>query len=175
MTPIKKITVEEATENDYSRNKKSDNIENRQKRLGFFPGLKNRFTSLNYFCFLFRTEKMNIPMLYSQYDPETKETAFCLNYIYSSKNLKKIPIPEKPDQDNKISYYSKYQENLMNETPGLFIFLIDQSGSMRGNSINLVKKALTLFIQSLPAKSFFQLIGLSSYFYGFTGKILRIS
>ena len=132
---------------------------------GFFPGLKNRFTSLNYFCFLFRTEKMNIPMLYSQYDPETKETAFCLNYIYSSKNLKKIPIPEKPDQDNKVSYYSKYQENLMNETPGLFIFLIDQSGSMRGNSINLVKKALTLFIQSLPAKSFFQLIGFGSNFH----------
>ena len=39
MTPIKKITVEAATESDYSRNKKSDKIEERQKRLGFFPGL----------------------------------------------------------------------------------------------------------------------------------------
>ena len=103
-----------------------------------FPGLKNRFTALNYFCFLFRTEKMNVPKLYCQYDPETKETAYCLNYIYSSKNLKSIPVPEKPDQDNNISYYTKYQENLINETPGLFIFLVDQSGSMRGNSIDLV-------------------------------------
>jgi hypothetical protein len=124
-----------------------------------FPGLKNRFTALNYFSFLFRTEKMNIPKLFYQYDPETKETAYCLNYIYSSKNLKNIPIPEKPDQDNNISYYTKYQENLINETPGLFIFLVDQSGSMRGNSIDLVKKALALFIQSLPPKSYFQLIG----------------
>ena len=70
--------------------------------------------------------------------PETKETSYCLNYIYSSKNLKSIPVPEKPDQDNNISYYTKYQENLINETPGLFIFLVDQSGSMRGNSIDLV-------------------------------------
>ena len=129
-----------------------------------FPGLKNRFTALNYFSFLFRTEKMNIPKLYCQYDPETKETAYCLNYIYSSKNIKNIPVPEKPDQDNNISYYTKYQENLINETPGLFIFLVDQSGSMRGNSIDLVKKALALFIQSLPPKSYFQLIGFGTNF-----------
>ena len=129
-----------------------------------FPGLRNRFTSLNYFSFLFRTEKMNIPTLYSQYDPETKETAYCLNYVYCSKNLKNIPVPEKPDQDNKVSYYEKYQENLINETPGLFIFLVDQSGSMRGNSISLVKKALNLFMQSLPPKSYFQLIGFGSNF-----------
>ena len=132
---------------------------------GQFPGLKNRFTALNYFCFLFRTEKMNTPKLYYQYDPETKETAYCLNYIYSSKNLKNIPVPEKPDQDNNISYYAKYQENLINESPGLFIFLVDQSGSMRGNSINLVKKALALFIQSLPPKSYFQLIGFGTNFH----------
>ena len=124
-----------------------------------FPGLRNGFTALNYFCFLFRTEKMNKPMLYYQYDPEKKETAYCLNYIYNSKKIKEIPVPAKPDQDSKISYYTKYQENLMNDTPGLFIFLVDQSGSMRGNSIDLVKKALVLFMQSLPQKSYFQLIG----------------
>ena len=132
---------------------KNTNIKNK------FPGLRNGFTALNYFCFLFRTEKMNKPMLYYQYDPEKKETAYCLNYVYNSKNMKEIPVPQKPDQDNKISYYSKYQENLMNDTPGLFIFLVDQSGSMRGNSIDLVKKALILFMQSLPQKSYFQLIG----------------
>ena len=130
-----------------------------------FPGLKNGYTALNYFCFLFRTEKINTPILYYQYDPETKETAYCLNYIYNSKNIKTIPIPEKPDQDNNISYYTKYQENLINETPGLFIFLVDQSGSMRGNSIDLVKKALVLFIQSLPPKSYFQLIGFGTSFH----------
>ena len=107
---------------------------------------------------------MNKPMLYYQYDPEKKEVAYCLNYIYNSKNIKEIPIPEKPDQNCNVSYYSKYQENLMNDTPGLFIFLVDQSGSMKGNSIDLVKKALVLFVQSLPQKSYFQLIGFGTDF-----------
>ena len=156
-------------QNVNNNNNTVGNLNNINNKITFdnegFPGLKNRFTPLNYFSFLFRTEKINKPILYYQYDPETKETAYCLNYIYSSKNLKNIPIPEKPDQDNSISYYEKYQENLINETPGLFIFLVDQSGSMRGNSINLVKKALTLFIQSLPPKSYFQLIGFGSNFH----------
>ena len=116
------------------------------------------------FCILFRTEKMNEPLLCTQYNPEFKETAYSINYVYASKNVKEIPIPEKPDEDNTISYTAKYEENINNETPGLFIFLIDQSGSMSGKSIELVRKALLLFIQSLPEHSYFQLIGFGSDF-----------
>ena len=118
--------------------------------------------SYSSFCILFRTENMNKPLLCTQYNPEFKETAYSLNYVYTSKNLKEIPIPEKPDEDNNISYAEKYEENNVNETPGLFIFLIDQSGSMSGKSIELVKESLVLFMQSLPDKSYFQLIGFGS-------------
>lgn len=38
-----------------------------------YPGRRNGYTPLNYFNFLFRTEKMNKPMLYYQYDPEKKK------------------------------------------------------------------------------------------------------
>ena len=114
------------------------------------------------FSILFRTEKMNKPIMYSQYNPEKNETAYSINYTYISKNLKEIPVAEKPDEDNTISYIAKYEDNIINETPGLFIFLIDQSGSMHGKSIELVKKALLLFIQSLPKESYFQLIGFGS-------------
>ena len=48
--------------------------------------------------------------------------------------------------------------------PGLFIFLIDQSGSMGNGRIDISKKGLELFMQSLPAKSYYQLIGLGSKF-----------
>ena len=124
----------------------------------------NDLSNYSSFCILFRTENMNKPILYYQYNPELKETAYSINFVYTSKNLKEIPIPEKPDDDNTISYISKYEDNIINETPGLFIFLIDQSGSMKGNPIKLVKQALLLFIQSLPANSYFQLIGFGSKF-----------
>ena len=131
---------------------------------GKFVGQVNQPTFYSSFCILFRTEKMNTPILYYQYNPEFKENSYSINYVYPSKSLKNIPIPSQPDQDNKISYYSKYEDNMINETPGLFIFLIDQSGSMSGKSINLVKQALLLFIQSLPEGSYFQLIGFGTSF-----------
>ncbi len=116
-----------------------------------------------FFNILFRTEKMNTPMIYSQYNPERKEYSYVCNYVYSSDKIKEIPIGDKIDEDNKISYYNTFQNN-ENDTPGLFIFLIDQSGSMSGKPINLVKQALLLFIQSLPPKSYFQLIGFGSQY-----------
>ena len=116
------------------------------------------------FSILFRTENMNKPLLCAQYNPQFNETAYSINYIYASKNLKEIPVPEKPDEDSNISYTEKYEENMANETSGLFIFLIDQSGSMYGKPNDLVKQALLLFLQSLPEKSYFQLIAFGSNF-----------
>ena len=129
-----------------------------------FAGKVNQPTFYSSFCILFRTEKMNKPVLYYQYNPEFKEYSYSINYVYSSKALKEIPVPSQPDQDNTVSYYSKYENNMINYTPGLFVFLIDQSGSMDGQSIELVKQALLLFIQSLPQGSYFQLIGFGSDF-----------
>ena len=145
--------------------KNPDNISNiNMDNPNDFSGKENAPTFYSSFCILFRTENINKPILYYQYNPELKETAYSINYVYTSKNMKEIPIPEKPDEDINISYASKYEDNLINETPGLFIFLIDQSGSMRGNSIDLVKQALLLFIQSLPVNSYFQLIGFGTNF-----------
>ena len=56
--------------------------------------------------------------------------------------------------------------------PALFIFLIDQSGSMSGSPIKVASKALLLFLQSLPAGSYYQIIGFGSSYkiYGKTPK-----
>ena len=130
----------------------------------YFKDKINKHIFLSTFCILFRTEKMNEPTLYYQYNEKLNETSYSINYVFSSKSLKSIPLPSEPDQDNKISYCYKYQDNLINDTPGIFIFLIDQSGSMSGKSIDLVRKSLLLFIKSLPAGSYFQLIGFGSNF-----------
>ena len=138
-----------------------------------YPGKVNEPTFLTTFSILFRTENINKPILYYQFNPELNETSYSINYVYSSEELRSIPIPKKPDLDNTISYYSKYENSLINESPGLFVFLIDQSGSMSGKSIELVKQGLLLLIQSLPPNSYFQLIGFGSNFKKYNEKAVE--
>ena len=110
---------------------------------------------------IFRTEKMNEPYLVSQYNPEKDETSYIFGMIYDQKP---ISLPEEPDTDININYYQKYQSDQKTDTPSLFIFLIDQSGSMSGSPMRLVSESLLFFLQSLPKGSYFQLIGFGSSF-----------
>ena len=101
-----------------------------------------------------------------------------LDYIPSSKiyfdlNLNQpfAFIQESSLNSNEINYIIQYKykkENSLNEkettNPALFIFLVDQSGSMDGERIKIASKALLLFIQSLPAGSYYQIIGFGSDF-----------
>ena len=89
---------------------------------------------------LFTTEEMLKPILISQYNNKTNETNYILNYYINN-------------NDNNINT-KRY--------PCLFIFLIDQSGSMQGSSINNLSKALNNLLISLPNNSYYQLIGFGS-------------
>ena len=112
---------------------------------------------------LFRTKDIYKPCLYYQYNPILKKHSYALNYMYCTENvLKSIKTSEKPVEDEIISFYDKYQKNLIYEEPSLFLFLIDQSASMDGKPIELVKESLLIFIQSLPKNSYFQIIGFGS-------------
>ena len=69
---------------------------------------------------------------------------------------------------NEINYFIQYKHKIENNdkekiNPALFIFLVDQSGSMY-KSIKIASKALQLFIQSLPVGSYYQIIGFGSKF-----------
>ena len=127
----------------------------------------------------FTTMDMTIPKLYMQYDEKNDETTCVLNFLFNEEvnlnneslfktieniNINKNNIKE-PEGDNNIDFIEKYySKKHLIEHPGVFIFLIDQSGSMSGEPINLVKEALTLLIQSLPKDSYYQLIGFGSEF-----------
>ena len=86
-------------------------------------------------------QDLNEPLIYSQKSKTNKNE---LNYIIQYKNK----IPKKPN------------ENQIVINPALFIFLIDQSGSMSGTAIKIASKGLKLFLQSLPAKSYYQIMDL---------------
>ena len=64
----------------------------------------------------------------------------------------------------KYKYIQKKLNNNLNLYPALYIFLIDQSASMRGESMKVAVQALILFLQSLPAGSYYQIIGFGSYY-----------
>ena len=90
----------------------------------------------------FQIEGYDKPKLYKQYDPINNETSFLLSYF---------KINEKQDENN-----------ITKSFPGLYYFIIDQSGSMSGKPIKLVIQTLKVFMQSLSKGSYYQLIGFGS-------------
>ena len=88
--------------------------------------------------------------LFSQVSSKNKdEQSFLLNYKFTDLEKSKSKIKKSNQEDIKLS-------------PALFIFLVDQSGSMSGSSIKVASKALLLFLQSLPVGSYYQIIGFGS-------------
>ena len=87
---------------------------------------------------LFKTKNMEKPFMLCQYNPELNE----MNYI--------------------LNYYNINYSNINNKQyPCLFIFLIDQSGSM-DDKIKTASKTLKKLFQKLPENSYYQLIGFGS-------------
>ena len=124
---------------------------------------------------IFRTKDINKDKLFFQEDPNKSK-----NYYILQKTLE---IPEfnlnsknQIDEDENINYASllKSKENDENNNDNAcYIFLLDQSGSMSGQSIEICKKSLLLFLQSLNNGCYFQLIGFGSNFEYYTNEPLE--
>ena len=124
---------------------------------------------------IFRTKDINKDKLFFQEDPNKNK-----NYYILQKTLE---IPEfnlnsknQIDEDENINYASLLQskENDKNNNDNAcYIFLLDQSGSMSGQSIEICKKSLLLFLQSLNNGCYFQLIGFGSDFEYYTNEPLE--
>ena len=105
-----------------------------------------------------------IEKLSSYYYKKNNSSKIYFNTIYTEPKVF-LQKSSKFKEDNYIIQYKKEESKIDSEiSPALFIFLIDQSGSMSGSRIEISKKALELFMQSLPAKSYYQLIGFGTDF-----------
>ena len=117
---------------------KKFNNDNTQCELNYNTlNFTNKERSENEFKILFRTESINELNLIKQYDPKNDETSCIINMTYNDKK---------------------------GINPALFIFLIDQSGSMSGERLNIAIETLIFFLKSLPKNSYYQLIGFSTGF-----------
>ena len=112
---------------------------------------------------IFRTESMNKLNLLTLFDEKRDETSCILSMVYNKDEIV-IPFQGSPDKNCDINYINVYQQNIINSNPSIFIFLLDQSGSMSGNPMKVAIESLILFLQSLPKKSYYQIIGFGSTF-----------
>ena len=144
-----KLKEEEINENKFFIKYEYINLEIEEPKVGSITYLSNNEnlktlyipSSKIYFEF-----ESNNSILFLQNNPKNKnEQSYILNY----KLIQNTKKDNSNDEDIKLS-------------PALFIFLIDQSGSMAGSRIKIASKALLLFLQSLPAGSFYQIIGFGS-------------
>ena len=136
--------------------------------------LEEKYTNENYCEYLIKYEYKDLneekPITFLEKDN---------NYLPSSKicfeleNKEPICFCQKNPTQNELNYIIQYKHTLKelnteieytNLNPALFIFLLDQSGSMSGHSMTVANKALILFLQSLPAGSYYQIIGFGSDF-----------
>ena len=115
---------------------------------GFNPRAKGGHAGLNEY---FKSSKLTFTLettkqvtLFKQKNTKINEITYTLN----------IPLPN----------FNLRKKGEIYTVPSLFIFLIDQSGSMSGSPMELVKQALKLFLHSIPKGSFYQLIGFGSRF-----------
>ena len=126
---------------------------------------------------IFRTEKINEEVLYYQSDQRRKKSYYMLQKTLIKPEFSK-EFKDQIDEDENLNYVSmlkneEKEEKEKEKSKACYIFLLDQSGSMMGDRIELSCKSLLLFLQSLNENFYFQLIGFGSDFKFFSDKPLE--
>ena len=130
--------------------------------------IKEEYIDENKNNYLIKYEYKNLPKLivykHLDYIPSNK-------IYFEIENNSPILFYQKSSiKEDEINYMIKYKyikkklNNNLNLYPALYIFLIDQSSSMRGEPLEVAVQALILFLQSLPPGSYYQIIGFGTYY-----------
>jgi hypothetical protein len=68
------------------------------------------------------------------------------------------------DMDASKSYFYRYQDGDVKNSPGLYILVVDQTFSMKGKSMDYLKESLKKLLKIIPKGSYYQLIGFHTFF-----------
>ncbi len=97
-----------------------------------------------------------------------------MEYQISENDFKKpeLILEKHPKYENDFCFYYKFlpsniidinlDDIFIEDFKGNFIFVLDRSGSMHGNRIELAKLSLIFFLKSLPEYSKFNIISFGS-------------
>ena len=105
---------------------------------------------------MFESENTEKNILFCQYNKILNNTSYFLNYKFPKEIV-------------------EFKKKINQEETILFIFVLDQSGSMEGRPLNLVKTSLKIFLHSLPENAYFQLIGFGSSFIKYNDSPIKYS
>lgn len=130
---------------------------------------------------LFRTEKIDKIKIIEEYDAKLDLYSYNINYLLDKYNNVKLnntknynnEINDALDTNSENLYTDIFDSKIINDSPAYFTFLIDQSGSMEGESIKLARESLIVFIKSLPQNSNFDIIGFGTSFKSYFDKIQK--
>eukprot|EP00347_Sterkiella_histriomuscorum_P005979 403354535 len=112
----------------------------------------------------FRTTQMGKPLLLAQQSPKHPDEVACLVSLvptFSPPNPQEeieILENERPEEQDIIDMKST------DTSKQAYIFIVDRSGSMRGEKMDMTKEALKLFVSSLPPDCLFEIISFGEEF-----------
>ncbi len=112
--------------------------------------------------------------IYEEYIPPTK---ILVNIEYKQPIIYSQKLSNNSDEKiYSLLYKSKIIDNTDKDlelNPGLFIFLLDQSGSMKGKAIKIACNVLKIFLQSIPKNSYYQIIGFGTKYKKYNEKPVK--
>ena len=109
------------------------------------------------FRVFFKTENMLAPNMYVEENPLYPDEVACAA-VFAATFEKNEPQDIQFEEDEEPEGLHTNGEDYH------FIFVIDQSGSMSGMSMNVAKEALKLFFQSLPVNSKFSIVSFGGHY-----------